>query len=159
MNESDGGWIIAENVAEGPVSVGGMSVTREEIWQGVQSAVVEALGVEDAEVTPAATLMDELGAESIDLLDILFRVERKLGVKIKAADLSAYIQGDVPAEAFGDDDGIITPAALAQIKKVMPQLDLDQLAGKLETANVMKLFSVQNLADMVEQRAAATSAA
>ena len=65
--------------------------SREEIFGTVQTAVVDALGVDEDEVTPEATLLDELGAESIDLLDILFRLERKLGVMIQAADLAAYL--------------------------------------------------------------------
>lgn len=125
----------------------------------VTRAVVEALSVPESDVQPNTTLMDELGAESIDLLDILFRLERKTGVKIKAADVAAYVQGDIPEGEFGGDDGIVTPAALAQIKKIMPQVDIDELAGKLESDNVMKLFTVENLADMVTARAATATAA
>ena len=48
--------------------------------------------------------MDDLGAESIDLLDILFRIERSTGVKIQASDLGDYIQGGIPDDEFGDDE-------------------------------------------------------
>jgi acyl carrier protein len=128
--------------------------SREEIHTAVQEAVVDALGVSEDEVTPDATLLGDLGAESIDLLDILFRLERKVGVKIQAADLSAHVQGGIPDEEFGDDQGKITPKGMAQLKKVMPQIDADELAGKLEAEKVMNLFTVQNLEEMVVQRAA-----
>ena len=134
-------------------------MTSEEIWTGVRASVVEALGVDADEVTPNATIMDELGAESIDLLDILFRVERKTGVKIKAADLSAYIQGDIPEGEFDDENDVVTLVALAQLKAVMPQVDIEQLAGTLQAKDVIKLFSVQNLADLVASRAASPAAA
>ena len=55
--------------------------------------MVEALGVDDDEITSEATLLGDLGAESIDLLDILFRLERKLGIKIQTSDIISYIQG------------------------------------------------------------------
>lgn len=129
-----------------------MAKSRDEIYGDVQTAVVDALGVAEDEVTPEATLLGDLGAESIDLLDILFRLERKVGVKIQASDLAAYVQGGIPDEEFGDDNGIITPKGLAQLKKVMPQIDEDELAGKLEAEKVMSLFTVQNLADMVAER-------
>lgn len=129
-----------------------MAKSRDEIYGDVQTAVVDALGVDEDEVTPEATLLGDLGAESIDLLDILFRLERKVGVKIQASDLAAYVQGGIPDEEFGDDNGIITPKGLAQLKKVMPQIDEDALAGKLEAEKVMSLFTVQNLADMVAER-------
>ena len=134
-----------------------MAKSRDEIYGDVQTAVVDALGVDEDEVTPEATLLGDLGAESIDLLDILFRLERKVGVKIQASDLAAYVQGGIPDEEFGDDSGIITPKGLAQLKKVMPQIDEDALAGKLEAEKVMSLFTVQNLADMVAERVGAAA--
>lgn len=132
-------------------------MSDQETYAVIKQAVIEALGVGEDEVQPDTTLMDELGAESIDLLDILFRIERKLGVKIKAADVAAYVQGDVPEGGFGDDDGIVSAAGLAQIHKIMPQVDLSKIEGKLESEKVMTLFSVQNLADMVTARAALTA--
>jgi len=118
----------------------------------VQEAVVGALGVSEDEAAPDATLMDDLGAESIDLLDILFRIERSTGVKIQASDLAEYIQGGIPDDEFSDENEIISEKGLEQLKKVMPQINEDELRGTLHAENVIKLFTVQNLADMVEQR-------
>lgn len=126
-----------------------------DIFGAVQTAVTDALGVDEDEVTPEATLLDDLGAESIDLLDILFRLERKMGVKIQAADLAAYVQGGIPDDEFGDANGIITEKGLAQLKKALPQIDEGALAGNLRAEKVMSLFTVQNLADMVAARVAA----
>ena len=123
-----------------------------EIQTAVQEAVVGALGVGEDEATPDATLMDDLGAESIDLLDMLFRIERKTGTKIQAADLADYVQGGIPDEEFGDENGIVTPKGLEQLKKVMPQIDADSLAGKLEAEKVITFFTVDNLATLVAQR-------
>jgi acyl carrier protein len=118
----------------------------------VQEAVVGALGVSEDEAAPDATLMDDLGAESIDLLDILFRIERSTGVKIQASDLSEYIQGGIPDDEFSDENEIISEKGLEQLKKVMPQIDTDAERGNLHAENVIKHFTVQNLADMVEER-------
>jgi acyl carrier protein len=133
-------------------------MTKAEINSAVTEALVGALGVGEDEVNPSATLLGDLGAESIDLLDILFRLERKVGVKIQAADLAAHVQGGIPDDEFGDSSGKITTKGLAQLKKVMPQIDTSALAGKLEAEKVMSLFTVDNLVDMVGQRAAAKSA-
>lgn len=123
-----------------------------EIQSAVQEAVVGALGVGEDEATPDATLMDDLGAESIDLLDILFRIERSTGVKIQASDLGEYIQGGIPDDEFGDENGIVSEKGLEQLKKVMPQIDADELRGTLEAEKVITLFTVGNLADMVAAR-------
>jgi acyl carrier protein len=130
--------------------------SREEIFGTVQTAVVDALGVDEDEVTPEATLLDELGAESIDLLDILFRLERKLGVKIQAADLAAYVQGGIADDEFGDDNGIITERGLAHLKTVMPQINEDELRGSFQAEKVMSLFTVDNLTDLVMSRVGAS---
>jgi acyl carrier protein len=133
-------------------------VTKAEIDSAVTEALVGALGVEEDEVTKDATVLGDLGAESIDLLDILFRLERKLGVKIQAADLAAHVQGGIPDDEFSDTSGKISPKGLAQLKKVMPQIDTDALAGKLEAEKVMSLFSVDNLSDLVASKLAAKGA-
>ena len=123
-----------------------------EIQSAVQEAVTGALGVGEDEATPDATLMDDLGAESIDLLDILFRIERSTGVKIQASDLGEYIQGGIPDDQFGDENGIVSPEGIEQLKKVMPQINTDELAGTLEAEKVITLFTVGNLAEMVAAR-------
>ena len=133
-------------------------MTKSEIDGAVKEALVGALGVEEDEVTKEATVLGDLGAESIDLLDILFRLERKLGVKIQAADLAAHVQGGIPDDEFGDTSGKITPKGMAQLKKVMPQIDTGALAGKLEAEKVMSLFTVDNLSDLVAAKLAAKGA-
>lgn len=135
-----------------------MAVTKAEIDGAVTEALVGALGVGEDEVTKEATVLGDLGAESIDLLDILFRLERKLGVKIQAADLAAHVQGGIADDEFGDANGKITAKGLAQLKKVMPQIDPNALAGKLEAEKVMSLFTVDNLSDMVAGKLAAKGA-
>ena len=124
-----------------------------DVDSAVKEAVVEALALDDDEVTPDATLMDDLGAESIDLLDILFRIEKSTGVKIEASDLGDYIQGGIPDDEFSDDDQIISAVGAAQLCKVMPQTDPADIEGKLKADEVMTLFTVENLVQMVKSRA------
>lgn len=130
-------------------------MTNEQFLPGVRTAVAEALGMEEDEVTTDATLLDELGAESIDLLDMLFRIERMTGVKIRATDLANYVQGGIPDDEFGDEDkDVITPAGMAQLKTVMPQITALDLDGKLSPEKVMSYFTVRNLVDLVASHAA-----
>jgi acyl carrier protein len=128
-----------------------------DVDNAVKEAVVAALALDDDEVTPESTLMDDLGAESIDLLDILFRIEKSTGVKIEASDLGDYIQGGIADDVFSDENQIITAAGAAQLQTVMPQTDPDELAGTLSAEDVMTLFTVQNLSDMVKSRADAAA--
>lgn len=132
-----------------------MSLTQ--ITEAVHTAVADALGAEPEEVVDDATLLDDLGAESIDLLDILFRLERSLGVKIQAAELAEYVQGGIPEEEFGDENEIVTDRALAQLKTVMPQIDVEALTGTLKATQVMGLFTVANLVQLVVQKSSVTA--
>jgi len=124
-----------------------------DVDSAVKEAVVEALALDDDEVTPDSTLMDDLGAESIDLLDILFRVEKSTGVKIEASDLGDYMQGGIPDEEFSDENEVITQKGAEHLHQVMPQTNPDELAGTLKAEEVITLFTVQNLVDMVKSRA------
>ena len=109
-----------------------MAMTESELQEAVQQAVVGALGVGEDEASPDATLMDDLGAESIDLLDILFRIERSTGVKIQASDLGDYIQGGIPDDEFSDENEMITEKGLEHLKKVMPQIDTARSGGQAQ---------------------------
>src|SRR4051812_5460834 len=124
----------------------------------VKEAVVQALALDDDEVTPDATLMDDLGAESIDLLDILFRIEKGTGVKIEASDLGDHIQGGIPDDEFSDDNEVLTSKGAEQLKRVMPQTDPADIEGKLKAEDVMSLFTVENLVALVKSRAEVASA-
>ncbi|MBF6451847.1 acyl carrier protein [Nocardia cyriacigeorgica] len=131
-----------------------MTEITAQTLQAVREAVAEAVGIEVDEAEPDATVLGELGAESIDLLDILFRIERKVGVKIQAAEIAELLQGELSDEEFEDADGRITPAGRAQLARALPQLDPSTLPSTLTADQVMTLFTVRNLAEMATARAA-----
>src|SRR3954463_9746479 len=93
--------------------------TYDEIFERVRSTLVDALGVDEDDVTPDATLFKDLGAESIDLLDIVFRLERNFGIKIP--------RGELFPESVSDPgptrNGKLTPEGLTEMKQGMPYAD------------------------------------
>ena len=128
--------------------------TNTELYEKVRDCVAEALALDLDEISPESTLLDELGAESIDLLDILFRIDRATGVKIQSDELASYVPGGIPDEEFGDEDAdVITPKGMDQLKKVMPQIAEKDLDGKLSPEDVMSHFTVANLTELVASRA------
>ncbi|MCZ0978207.1 phosphopantetheine-binding protein [Streptomyces diastatochromogenes] len=136
-----------------------MSYDDKDFGAIVQEAVADALGLDLEEVVPDATLLGDLDAESIDLLDVLFRIEKAADVKIKVADIAELLQGGIPDEEFADENDIINEVGLAQLKKSLPQIDVEELAGKITADEVLSLFTVQNLTDLVTERAALAAAA
>lgn len=107
-----------------------MAIPRDEIFKKVQDVLVNALGVDDEEVTPEATLRGDLGAESIDFLDIVFRLEKAFTTdpahpfKIPRNEL-------FPEDVFNNPayvaNGRVTPAGMAELKKRMPHMDFSAL--------------------------------
>ena len=95
--------------------------TKEEVFEKVKTALVDALGVDDDEVTPTATMVGDLGAESIDFLDIVFRLEKSFGIEIPRDEL---FPEDVLTNAEYVQDGKVTALGLAELKKRMPFADL-----------------------------------
>ena len=87
--------------------------SQEEIFDKVRESLVDALGVDDDEVTPQATLRGDLDAESIDFLDIVFRLEKAFDIKIERGEL---VPTDVLEDKQYAHDGKLTPAGIAELK-------------------------------------------
>ena len=83
--------------------------TKEEVFSKVQTALVDALGVDEEEVTPQARLVGDLGAESIDFLDIVFRLEKAFDIKIPRGEL---FPEDILTNAEYVQNGKVTPEGL-----------------------------------------------
>ena len=125
-----------------------MAMTREQILQEIQGVLVDALGVDDDEVTPDATLMADLGAESIDFLDIVFRMEKAFGIKIPREEL-------FPAESLLSNseyvsNGKLTHKGIEELKKRMPHSDLTEFVDDPSVNKIGDLFTVESLVNFVD---------
>src|SRR5688572_6290304 len=98
-----------------------MPVTKDEVFDKIRTALVDALGVDEEEVTREATLVGDLGAESIDFLDIVFRLEKAFKIEIPRSEL---FPEDVLTNAQYVKNGMVTPEGLAKLKERMPFADL-----------------------------------
>lgn len=129
-----------------------MGYTAEEVFGKVTDIVCEALGVDEDEVKPESTLAGDLGMESIDMLDIVFQLEKAFSIKIDKGELSweellnnaEYVDGDR-----------ITPAGLEQLRKTMPHLDVDALEKDPYASKMPDIFTVQTIVDFVLGKQAA----
>ncbi len=123
--------------------------SRDEIFEKVQETLVDALGVDDDEVTEDATLVDDLGAESIDFLDIVFRLEKNFGIKIPRGEL---FPENLAADASFVDDGKVTAEGIATLKEKMPHADIDSFADDPKVENIQSLFTVNMITNFVENK-------
>ena len=123
--------------------------SRDEIFEKVQETMVDALGVDDDEVTEEATLVDDLGAESIDFLDIVFRLEKNFGIKIPRGEL---FPENLAADASFVEDGKVTEEGIATLKEKMPHADIDSFADDPKVENIQSLFTVNMIVNFVENK-------
>ena len=123
--------------------------TQEEIFEKVQAALVDALGVDDDEVTPPATLVGDLGAESIDFLDIVFRLEKSFNIKIPRGEL---FPEDILTNADYVEDGKINEAGLAELRRRMPFADLDRFAEDPQVQEFATSLTVKDMCNYVASK-------
>jgi len=123
-----------------------MTATSEEIFEKVQAALIDALGVDDDEVTPGATLVGDLGAESIDFLDIVFRLEKAFGISIPREDLSPE---DILTNSQFVKDGLVTAEGMAKLKSRMPWADLSKFEKNPRVQDFGNLLTVQDMCNYV----------
>ncbi len=124
--------------------------TTDEIFDKVQETLVEALGVDDDEVTPEATLIGDLGAESIDFLDIVFRLEKNFDIKIPRGEL--FPESLASADSSLIQDGLVTPEGIDELRTQMPHANIDKLAADPKVENIQDLFTVDLIVKFLEAK-------
>ena len=127
--------------------------SQEEIYQKVSATLVEALNVEEEEIKPTATLQGDLGAESIDFLDIVFRLEREFGIKIPRNELfpESIFQGD-PEFVL---NGKVTQKGLDELRQKMPFADLAKFEQNPDLTALSDLFTVAMITKYIEGKLSA----
>jgi len=122
--------------------------SQQEIYAKVSATLVDALNVDHDEITPKSTLQGDLGAESIDFLDIVFRLEREFGIKIPRNELfpEALFQGDPEFV----QNGKVTARGLSELRARMPFADLSSFEANPELSKVSDLFTVEMITRYIE---------
>ncbi len=123
--------------------------SSEEIFEKVQAALVDALGVEDDEVTPEATMVGDLGAESIDFLDIVFKLEKAFGINIPREEL---FPDDILTNADYVKDGKVTDQGISELKARLPWADLSKFEQNPRVQDFGNLLTVNDLCRYVESK-------
>lgn len=129
-----------------------MAPSRDEIFEKVKNELIDALGVDDDEIELNATLQGDLGAESIDFLDIVFRLEKAFGIKIPKAEL---FPDEILSNPEYRDGDRITPSGLAKLKATMPHVDFSKFQEAPLVSKVPDLFTVQAIINYVQRKTAA----
>ena len=126
-----------------------MAMTQDEVFSKVQEVLEDALGVDEDEVTPEAKLVEDLGAESIDFLDIVFRLEKAFEIKIEQSEL-------FPENVLNDpqyvQDGKVTDEGMAELRKRMPHADLSDFEASRDVEEFSNVFTVEAIVKFVQNK-------
>ncbi len=123
--------------------------TSEEVFDKVREALVDALGVDDDEVTPEATMVGDLGAESIDFLDIVFKLEQAFGISIPREEL---FPDDILTDSGFVSDGKLTAEGVAKLKERMPFADLSRFESNPMVQEFGNMLTVKDLCNYVSMK-------
>ncbi|HMN94995.1 MAG TPA: acyl carrier protein [Phycisphaerales bacterium] len=132
-------------------------MSRDEIFESVRDVLEDALGVDRDEITMDASLTGDLGAESIDFLDIVFRLEKKFSTPERPFKIE---QGELFPENLMKDptvveDGRFTAKGIAMLKERMPHVDFAAFEADPDVQQLSELFTVKSLVDFVQRKLAA----
>jgi len=130
------------------VSVDTFDQANPEIWKKVQGAFADALGLEADEVELHHKIIEELDAESLDFLDIAFRLERAFDLKIPRGGIETTAKAGLGGEVY-EIDGVLTAAALARLAEAMPEVPADEFTPGLRVTEVAELFRVATFYNLV----------
>jgi len=128
-----------------------MAMSRDEIYSKVREVLIDALGVDEEEVKPEATLTGDLGAESIDFLDIVFRLEKTFSIKIPRGEL---FPDNILNNPEFVKDGKLTESGLKQLKQRMPHADFSDFEQDPDINKMAELFKVQTIVNYVKGKVA-----
>ena len=127
--------------------------TKEEVYDKIKVALTDALGVDEEDITPEATLVGDLGAESIDFLDIVFRLEKAFDIKIPRNEL---FPEDVLTDPKYVQDGKVTDVGLSELRQRMPFANLDVFAKNPVVQDFANVLTVADMCRFVESKVKVT---
>jgi acyl carrier protein len=133
-------------------------ITKEEIaavYPKVAQIIADALGADAAQVKLDVPLIEGLDAESIDFLDLVFRLERAFGVKIPRGKIVEDARGDLPESDF-EQKGLVTEAGLKRLREFLSEVPAERFRSPLKSADIPRLFTPETFCKVVvrAQRAA-----
>ena len=118
------------------------------VFPKLAETMAEALGCDEEDITLTASLIDDLDAESIDFLDIVFRLEKTFKVKIPRGKILEDSRGSLSESEF-EQNGVVTPAGLDQLKSYLSEVPAERFKSPLNVADIPRLFTPETFLKLV----------
>jgi len=129
-----------------------------EILEMLRECIAQTIGIEADKVTPDASLIDDLGADSLDLLDLVFRLEQAFHIRISRGDIERKAKETLPEEDF-ERDGLLTEQAKSALRLELPEIPPERFAALTRPSEIPRLFTARTFLRLVKERMEAAGVA
>jgi acyl carrier protein len=134
------------------------TLNRGQSIEIIRNAIAECLACDEAEVRPESRLVTDLGADSLDFIDLIFTLEKRFGVRIRENDLSMMTRPDISIQAGGASAEYLTPEAVSRLLPWLPELAAFPDLSRVRPVQILPLITVESLWRLVEQKKKSASA-
>ena len=126
-------------------------MSDQDIYEKLRECIAQTVGIEADKVTPDASLIDDLGADSLDLLDLVFRLEQAFHIRISRGDIERKAKETLPAEDF-ERDGLLTEQAKSALRLELPEIPPERFAALSRPSEIPRLFTARTFARLVKKQ-------
>lgn len=126
-------------------------MNEEKIVSKVKTSIAETVGIKEEEITLDASVIDDLGADSLDLLDLVFRLEQDFKIRITRGEIESRAKETMPEEDF-EVDGFLSEKAKKELRKSLPEVDSSRFEGNLRKSDIPRLFTVRTFIKLVKEK-------
>jgi len=130
----------------------------QEIFETLRECIAQTIGVDAEKVSPDASLIDDLGADSLDLLDLVFRLEQAFHIRISRGDIERKAKETLPEEDF-EKDGLLTEQAKSALRQELPEIPPERFAALARPSEIPRLFTARTFLRLVKKQMEAAGAA
>lgn len=124
---------------------------QAEIFEKIKKSLETSCGLKASDIELNKTLIDDLNIDSIDLIDLLYTIEKDFNVTIKISEFQNFAESELGDKAFAVNN-IVTADGLLALKKIMPEVPAEKIAEGLSVHKIPYLFTVQSLCNIVERK-------
>ncbi len=126
-------------------------MNEEQIISKVKLSIAETVGIKEEEVTLDASVIDDLGADSLDLLDLVFQLEQEFDIRITRGEMELRAKETMPEEDF-EVDGFLSEKAREALRESLPEVDASRFAGNIRKSEIPRLFTVRTFIKIVKEK-------
>jgi acyl carrier protein len=126
-------------------------MNEEEIVSKVKLSIAETVGIKEEEVTLDASVIDDLGADSLDLLDLVFQLEQEFDIRITRGEIESRAKETMPEEDF-EVDGFLSEKAKEALRSSLPEVDASRFEGNIRKSEIPRLFTVKTFIKIVKEK-------